>query len=99
MHCQGGRKVGKIIGEEPDWDNPDLMLIITLDRLGQRYKSTPTDILAYATTFDLYVADIAAKWEKRQIDISEGKINPAKDLTQKQMEEMIYKVKKQQGLV
>lgn len=73
------------------------MLFVTLDRLGQRYKSTPTDILASATTFDLYVANIATLYERRQSDIAEGKVSPRKELTEEQMLEMIRKVKEQGG--
>lgn len=36
----------------------------------------PTDVLARATTFDLYVANTAIKWENRQRDIAEGRVQP-----------------------
>ena len=73
------------------------MLFVTIDRLAQRYKATPTEILASATSFDLYVANIATQYERRQADIAEGKVSPRKELTEEQMLEMIRKVKEQGG--
>lgn len=38
-------------------------------------------------------------WDKRQADIAEGKISPAKELSEDQMMEMIRKVKQDAGQV
>jgi hypothetical protein len=54
------------------------MLVVTVDNLSTRYRTLPTDVLARATTFDLYVANTATRWENRQRDIAEGKIQPKK---------------------
>lgn len=52
------------------------MLVVTVDNLSTRYRTLPTDVLARATTFDLYVANTATRWENRQRDLAEGKIQP-----------------------
>jgi hypothetical protein len=47
------------------------------------------------TTFDLYVLDVSAKWNKHQQDISEGKTAEHK-LTQAEMFEMIARARSEE---
>lgn len=63
-------------------------MILTLDNLACRYHCLPSEAMAKGTTFDLYVLDVSAKWNKRQQDISEGKTVEHK-LSQEEMMAMI----------
>lgn len=71
------------------------MLLITLDNLASRYHMLPSEALERATTFDLKVLDVSAKWEARKQKVAMGqeseKITPK--LTQEQMKAMIKRVK------
>jgi hypothetical protein len=48
-------------------------MILTVHNLADAYKCLPSDILANATTFDLYVLDVHTKWLKYQHQESENK--------------------------
>lgn len=41
-------------------------MILTVHNLAENYKCLPSDVLARATTFDLYVLDVHTKWIKYQ---------------------------------
>jgi hypothetical protein len=49
------------------------MMIISLDNLAKRYSLLPSEALGRASTFDLYVLDVSAKWVQHQQDIEQGK--------------------------
>lgn len=49
------------------------MMILTLDNLAYRYKCLPSEALSRATTLDLYVLDVSAKWERHRQDVAEGR--------------------------
>lgn len=74
------------------------MMILTLDNLAHRYNLLPSEALARATTLDLYVLDISAKWSKYQVDKAEGRqSNSAKsNLSQDEMKAMIERVRSKQ---
>jgi hypothetical protein len=48
-------------------------MILTVHNLAHAYKCLPSDILANATTFDLYVLDVHTKWVKYQHQEAENK--------------------------
>lgn len=71
------------------------MALISLDNLAHRYNLLPSEALSRATTFDLRVLDISAKWSKRQQDIADGKMptKAAPKLSQEDMLAMIERVR------
>ena len=71
------------------------MMVITLDNLAHRYNCLPSEALARANTFDLYVLDVSTKWFKYQNEQANGK-NPTPTpprLTVDQMQEMLRKAR------
>jgi hypothetical protein len=65
------------------------MMLLSLDNLAHRYGQLPSEVIARATTFDLYVIDLSARYERYRSDLAEGKVAPAPKLTQDQMLEMM----------
>lgn len=66
-----------------------------IDRLSHRYGLLPSEVIARASTFDLYTMDIGIRYEK----IAEQKRNgtykkPVEQLSQEQMKAMISKTRK-----
>jgi hypothetical protein len=41
-------------------------MILTIHNLAENYKCLPSQVLANASTFDLYVLDVHTKWLKYQ---------------------------------
>lgn len=73
------------------------MLLLSLDNLAHRYNLLPSEALERATTFDLKVLDVSAKWSRRQQEIAAG-IRPEKEppkLSQEQMLAMIARTREQ----
>lgn len=68
-----------------------------MDNLAHRYHLLPSEALERATTFDLYVLDVSARWVKHQQDTAENKAKglppPSPKLTQKQMMDMIARAR------
>jgi hypothetical protein len=48
------------------WDSQEINMILTIHNLAENYKCLPTEAMARATTFDLYVLDVHTKWLKYQ---------------------------------
>ena len=46
--------------------------MLTLDNLASRYHVLPSEVAQRADTFDIFVMDLSAKWNKRQSDIARG---------------------------
>lgn len=67
-------------------------MILTLDNLAHRYQCLPSYALANASTFDLYVLDISARWERHQRDLADGKVKPQQP-NQEQLLDMVKRVK------
>lgn len=67
--------------------------MLTLDNLAVRYNLLPSDVARKADTFDIYVMDLSAKWNKRQNDIQEGKIKETSNLNQAQLADLMYRAK------
>lgn len=68
-------------------------MILTLDNLATRYHCLPSEAMANGTTFDLYVLDVSAKWNKHQQELADGKSPQASKLSQEDMLAMIARVK------
>jgi hypothetical protein len=68
------------------------MMILSLDNLAHRYNCLPGEALSRASTFDLYVLDVSAKWVKYQQELADGKATK-KQPTQQQMLDMVAKVR------
>lgn len=69
--------------------------MLTLDNLAHRYNVLPSEALSRATTLDLKILDVSAKWSKRQADIANGTVTDkvAPKLSQEEMQAMIERVK------
>lgn len=69
--------------------------MITLDNLAHRYNCLPSEALSRATTLDLVVLDISARWSKKRNDEAEGKkeetITP--NLSTEEMQAMLNRVR------
>jgi len=70
-------------------------MALSLDNLAHRYNCLPSEALARATTFDLYVLDISAKYSKYQQDKAAG--NTASSARKPSKEEMIDMIKRVRG--
>ncbi len=75
------------------------MMVITLDNLAHRYNCLPSEALARANTFDLYVLDLSTKWVKYRNDVQEGRAPgpSSKQLTVEQMQAMIARTRSKDG--
>lgn len=69
--------------------------MLTLDNLAYRYNVLPSEALSRATTLDLKILDVSAKWAKRQADIANGTITDkvVPKLSQEEMLAMVERVK------
>jgi hypothetical protein len=73
-------------------------MVLTVHNLADAYKCLPSDILANATTFDLYVLDVHTKWVKYQHQEAENKravplAPPRPVLSKEQMLNMIKRTR------
>ena len=73
------------MNSDPDWDDQDTRMMLTLDNLAKRYKCLPSEVYQRADTLDLYVLDVAAKWQKYQQDRQEGKTPQIKNYSQEEL--------------
>jgi hypothetical protein len=69
-------------------------MILTLDNLASRYHCLPSEALARASTFDLHVLDVSARWSNRQQEKTSGNKSAA-NLSQQEMMDMINRTKQQ----
>lgn len=69
------------------------MMLLTLDNLAHRYNCLPSEALGRATTFDLYVLDVSARYSRYQNEIQDGNSPKAKLPSQKEMIDMIAKAR------
>jgi hypothetical protein len=58
--------------EDPDWGEGNIMMTLTLHNLAKEYGLLPSEALGRASTFDLYVLDLSAKYSKHQQDVQNG---------------------------
>lgn len=71
-------------------------MVLTLHNLATKYNCLPTEALARASTFDLYVLDIATKWEEVQYQKSQGLKPATKIPSQAELQKMFNSVKEQE---
>ena len=69
--------------------------MITLDNLAHRYRCLPSEALSRATTLDLVVLDVSARWTNKKYNEEHGKkeevITP--NLSTEQMQAMLNRVR------
>lgn len=68
-------------------------MVLSVHNLAKTYKLLPSQVLASATTFDLYVLDTATRYVKYQQDVAEGKQAKAHKLSQQEMLDMIKRAR------
>lgn len=72
-------------------------MMLTLDNLAHRYNCLPSEALNRATTLDLQILDVSARWSKKQYDKANGEDSSSATITPKlsveEMQAMIAKVK------
>lgn len=76
------------------------MMYLTLDNLAHRYNCLPSEALTRATTLDLYVLDVSARWSKYQQEKAEHGneyVKPAPKLSVEEMKAMIARTKERNG--
>jgi len=71
------------------------MMLLTIDNLAHRYNCLPSEALARATTFDLHVLDLSAKWRNHQTDVANGVETDKSNhnLTQEEMLDMLKRAR------
>lgn len=68
--------------------------MITIDSVAHRYGCLPSELMQRATTWDLYVADIAAQHENWQYEKAQGKSSNAPVPDADQLQTMLDHVRK-----
>lgn len=63
--------------------------MITIDSIAHRYGCLPSEVMQRATTWDLYVADIAAQHENWQYNKAQGIKQSAPVPTTEELQAMI----------
>jgi len=70
-------------------------MFLTLDNLANRYNCLPSEALGRATTLDLMVLDLGAKWHNYQSEVTQnGGKKPAPKLSTDEMLKMIHETRK-----
>jgi hypothetical protein len=68
--------------------------MVTLDFIARRYSTTPTKLLESGTTFDLYVAELAAGYEQYiTSEANKGQTPNNNGLSVEEMQDMLNKVR------
>jgi hypothetical protein len=77
-------------------------MILTLDRLAERYHCLPSEALARGTTFDLHVMDTTSRHQRYQqtraeleYNLKSGRTQPVAPPSEEQMQAMINRVRGQ----
>jgi len=68
--------------------------VITIDSIAHRYGCLPSEVMQRATTWDLYVADIAAQHENWQYEKAKGGSGSAPVPEPDQLQAMLDQVRK-----
>ena len=68
-------------------------MVVTVHNLAKTYKMLPSQALNQATTFDLYVLDVATRHIKYQQDVADGKAPKDYKLSQQEMMDMLAKAR------
>jgi hypothetical protein len=65
-------------------------MIMTLDNLAHRYGRLPSEVIASASTFDLYVMDAALSYRDHQQRKADGR---APELTTSELQDILRKTR------
>lgn len=69
-------------------------MVVTVHNLAKTYKMLPSQALNQATTFDLYVLDVATRHIKYQQDVADGKVAKKNHkLSQQELMDMLAKAR------
>jgi hypothetical protein len=66
-----------VIGEEVDWTDENVNMILTIHNLADAYKLLPSEVLSKGNTFDLYVLDVYTKYLNYRDAKEQGKAPPS----------------------
>jgi len=67
---------------------------LTIETMAKRYKMLPSEVLERATTYDLYLMDVAMSYHNYEMQkINNNGVAPAPDLTEQEMLDIMNKVK------
>ena len=64
MYHKSDGDLGKVTGSQLDPDSPEVGLALMLDQMGERYGMLPSQVLAQATTQDVYVYDMYCSYSE-----------------------------------
>lgn len=75
------------------------MMMLSLDNLANRYGMLPSEALARATTLDLHILDVGAKWVNHQQELAKSGENPVTKPKRSKLsqEDMMAMIKKARG--
>ncbi len=80
-----------MIGQDVEWDSTDTSLMLTLNNLAKEYGLLPSEALSRATTFDLYVLDLSARYFRHKQDQADGKVSSVdKNYSTDELREMLH---------
>lgn len=65
-----------MIGEEVDWTDENVNMILTIHNLADAYKLLPSEVLSKGNTFDLYVLDVYTRYLNYKEAKAQGKAPP-----------------------
>lgn len=68
-------------------------MMLTLDNLAHRYNCLPSEALGRASTLDIYVLDLSARYSKYQQDLAEGGKPQTRNYTQQELQQMMDRVR------
>lgn len=68
--------------------------MITIDNMASRYHMLPSEALEKATTFDLKVLDVSARWTNKKYQEQETGQSKSTQLSVDQMKNMMDQVRK-----
>lgn len=75
-------------------DSREMAMIYMIDSIGKRYGLLPSETMARASTFDLFIMDAALTYENYLREQGDADVNkPKQTLTQDQMRAMLEKVR------
>lgn len=72
-------------------------MIVSLDRLCARYHLLPSQAIKVSDTFDLYVMDIALRYDKVQEQKKNGTYNPSEHYSENELLEILNNSKGKQN--
>ena len=64
MHHKSDGDIGKVTGSSLEEDSPELSAALLLDGMAERYGMLPSQVLATATTQDVYIYDIFMSFQE-----------------------------------